>query len=211
MKTAVFAIIQMNRGNTVFFLEYLYPFKKQTFYYKTNPMNCIRIFTTITLLAASISTFAQTKDNTAFDWNHPKYSTAKAYLYNLQNRDFRTFGILDTNKNLNKTVVDTAGVSLNKKQIKKVLAVVTGKTPGEDDYLAKCYVPHHAIVFYDENNNPVAHIAMCFYCGRKKIYPKTNLPKKGLNILKEVIEELDMPILKDPMAYERYAKELKGQ
>ncbi|MEO1054205.1 MAG: hypothetical protein AAFX87_26435, partial [Bacteroidota bacterium] len=91
--------------------------------------------------------------------------------------------------------------------------------------LAKCYSPHHALVFYDKENRPVASLSFCFYCSGIRIYPsipalaklkidygsrtdeewqKFNAHAEAeLNKLKKVMEALDLPVYDDMADYKK--------
>src|SRR5688572_29171625 len=95
-------------------------------------------------------------------WPGVKYSYAKVYLYNV-NGDLRgNHQILKEGK-LDKTV-QGEGKKLSDEQASK-LEKIFASGPAIDELvvgLSGCYIPRHAIVYYDEKDKPVASMSICF-------------------------------------------------
>ena len=69
-------------------------------------------------------------------------------------------------------VINPEGAELTPAQIQTLLTAITGRhTSNPHD----CYQPHHAFVFYDSHDRPVAWIDVCFSCQRQRSWP-TALP-----------------------------------
>ena len=162
---------------------------------------------TIIIVLLSFFSFSQKEIDSLFDFNTLDYSYAKAFLYDLEKES----GLIVKNGNLNPTIVDSVGVRLDSAQATKVIQVITGGSDGLEDERNMCFIPHHGIVFYDENDQVIAHISICFYCGTKYIYPKTIKTERGMNILADIIKELGFPIFDGPQEYAQYGAELRAK
>ncbi|MFM8743817.1 MAG: hypothetical protein ACKODM_10910 [Cytophagales bacterium] len=158
-------------------------------------------------MAASVSAALGQSNQSIFDLKEPKYSMEKAYLYGLS--DVEGAGDILEKGHLNKTVVDTIGVTLTGAQVKKIVTVATGNNDAEVDEQAECFLPHHGVVFYDEKNRPLASVTICFDCRRMKFHPKIVDPEKGITILKEVILELGLPVFDNFEEYLELGKKIR--
>lgn len=158
---------------------------------------------------------AQTKE-----WPYIDYVYAKAYIYNLKtnlNAQYQIVkdGIID------KTAT-SEGVKLTDEQSKKIIQLSNSNVKGLVAGLTGCFIPHHAIVFYSVNNEPVASVMLGFDCESIRLEPVKETPKlkrelieseieEQLTILKEyeqIIQELGFPVLESPSAYKNYSKKL---
>jgi hypothetical protein len=92
--------------------------------------------------------------------------------------------------------------------------------------LSSCYIPHHAIVYYNEKNEPVAWMSICFMCSAiRKYHPvqkenssEPNYNKKTeqkaiaqLEELKKLILETGLPVFNGPAEYLKYEKSLNEE
>lgn len=148
----------------------------------------------------SLSTAAQD-----FSWKKPRYSYAKAYLYNLAANS--SDHVIKSGK-LHPSVVDTSGIILDSLQCGRVISVMQGKSDSQDDQ-GSCFIPHHGIVFYNEKHVPVAWVSLCFSCGQKRAVPEMKKPDKGLADIEKVINETKLPVFRHPDEYIKYGMELK--
>ncbi len=168
----------------------------------------------ITLIGIPFIGNAQTKSK----WPGVEYAYATGYLYNLEGRLAGNHAIIKRDTTLDETVVGK-GVVLNEKQIKTVLDIVNGKnSKALQDGLSSCFIPHHGIVFYDEKDQPVAYITICFYCEGIRIHPTSyystresakvsprqeKMVKHNLEQLTHIIKDLGHPVLNSPYEYQR--------
>lgn len=68
--------------------------------------------------------------------------------------------------------------------------------------IMECYNPHHAIIFYSRDGNPVCCIEICFTCNQVKISPEIRNPTAGdgsyeradLIALAGLFSELKLPL-----------------
>lgn len=153
----------------------------------------------VLFFCASSNLFAQ--NDTLFDFQKLNYTYAKAYLYNPE--DLSRIPILKEGA-LNKTVQDTNGVLLDSSQANNVIQIISGQGNYTPDVPSFCFIPHHGIVFYNDMNEAIAHISICFSCHTKVVVPKTTLTKAGLTELEEIIRALGLPITYNPLGYTVY-------
>ena len=97
-----------------------------------------------------------------------------------------------------------------------------GKLFAENFYIltngiSSCYIPHHAIVYYDDKDKPVASLSICFMCEAIRFYypARKDKPVKyskkteemalvQLEKIKKIFLELGYPVFKNPEEYIKY-------
>ena len=129
-------------------------------------------------------------------WPGIIYSYAKVYLYNVDGNLRGNHQILKEGK-LDKTV-QGEGKKLTDELASK-LEKIFASGPAIDELvngLSGCYIPRHAIVYYNEKDEPVASMSICFECEGilfySPSYPRNSyastekLVKKAQEKLKEI-------------------------
>ena len=174
------------------------------------------LFTIFLFTQVSFSIEAQTNE-----WPYVNYTYAKAFMYNLDSKLRSKYQIVKDEK-IDKTAI-SEGVLLTKKQAEKVIRITAKDVRALLSGLSKCFIPHHAIVFYNKENKPVASFMPSFECEAIKLKPAKPFSKfdaeltdgeiaEQLTILNEyeqIIKELGFPVLKSPSAYKKYSKKLE--
>ncbi len=169
----------------------------------------IFLFSFILILQAN----AQNKD-----WPYFNYAYAKVYMYNF-NSDLNAKYQIIKNGKLDETALPSNKI-LSKKQIDKLIDLTNKKVDGLISGLSKCFNPHHAIVFFDKSDKPLASIMFSFDCEAIRLQPekKTKKRKKELsekeinklmNILSDyrsLIDELKCPVFNTVAEYQYYRK-----
>lgn len=129
-------------------------------------------------------------------WPNVKYSYAKLYLYNIDGQLNGKHQILKEGK-LDKTV-QGEGKKLSEQQLDKLDRIFSSGAAIDEllNGLSGCYIPRHAIVYYDEKDKPVASMSICFECEGIRFYspdyPRNHyastpaLVKKAEEKLKEI-------------------------
>ena len=127
-------------------------------------------------------------------WPYVKYEYAKAYLYNLDSKLHGNYQIVK-NAKIDKTVI-TEGTFLTKEQSRKIIQLSGKDVKGLNAGLSACFIPYHAIVFFSENNKPVASVMLAFDCESMRLEPVKNVSKLNRELTeKEIEEQLIIPIL----------------
>jgi len=129
-------------------------------------------------------------------WPGIKYSYAKVYLYNVDGNLRGSHQILKEGK-LDKTV-QGEGKKLSLEQTSKLEKIFASGAAIDElvNGLSGCYIPRHAIVYYNEKDEPVASMSICFECEGIRFYspsyPRNHyssnekLVKKAQEKLKEI-------------------------
>ena len=117
------------------------------------------------------------------------YAEVRGYAYNKH-------GLVGTpilrNGRLAPSVINKSGVVLTTEQTRRVIAAVTGRTSGirEPEF---CFQPHHAFVFYDAAQKPVAWIELSSVCHAAKAWPQPSGPPINVLALDALVNELSLP------------------
>ena len=131
-------------------------------------------------------------------WPGVKYSYAIVYLYNVDGNLKGSHQILKEGK-LDKTV-QGEGKKLTDEQASKLDKIFASGAAIDElvNGLSGCYIPRHAIVYYNEKDLPVASMSICFECQGIRFYspsyPRNHyssndkLVKKAEEKLKEMEE-----------------------
>lgn len=135
-------------------------------------------------------------------WKNIKFKYAKAFLYN-----YIGFEIVYDGKNLIPGIL--AEKKLSDFQSKIAFELVTKpKIDNEDEnWVAKCFEPHHALVFYNAENEIVAYCSICFMCNQTQVYPLDGYD--GISRYKTFFKNLGFPILANEGELEEYIQFLQ--
>jgi hypothetical protein len=138
------------------------------------------------------------KDTTLFFPQH-KYVKVIGYTFNKNAMEEGEQSILIAKTNKLAKSVDPKNYILTKQNTKTLLNILNDTTSFVDGD-ASCFIPHHAFVFYDEKDLPIANITICFTCYQTESKPKTpimrygGLDDRGWKKLYDFCKGLGMPI-----------------
>ena len=110
-----------------------------------------------------------------------KYVKVVGYTFNKGNdKDDGScdFSIIDRKTKKIVKSVDSVKYTLTKPQADTLLMILNDSSTFREGE-SGCYVPHHAFVFFDATNKPVAHIDICFMCAQSYSYPRYATAKFG--------------------------------
>lgn len=168
-----------------------------------------KLFYTIYLILSINTLSAQAK------WPAVKYTYAKAYMYNLTGNLSGNHKIIKNGK-LDTTVTDN-GKLINVKHLKILEKLFTQNFYILSNGISNCYIPRHAIVYYDDNNNAVASLSVCFTCQAIRFYypVKKDKPVKytkktediavtQLETIKKIFLETGYPVFNNSEEYINY-------
>lgn len=121
-------------------------------------------------------------------WPRAPFKTVRAFAYDCE----AEHGVSFFQKGrMHKGVLNAPGAVLSPSQVQRLLADVTKGEPLDDR--KPCYVPHHAFVFYDAADQPVATLEICFTCRRFQATPP-GLPEQiGYDVPWTIMKELNVP------------------
>ena len=98
-----------------------------------------------------------------------KYATVSAYNFNAkQGRPECTMPVNEDGSLCSS--VKEQGKQLSKTQVQKVLKILNADSSYRRGF-AKCFIPHHALVFFNTEGKPVAQVSLCFKCHQLLIEP----------------------------------------
>ena len=141
------------------------------------------------------------------DWLPREIHEVRAYIYDYT-QDGEYISLLIAGR-LHKGIINKDGAKLSEEQTQRLLkALETGKEPVAQ---AGCYMPHHGFVFFDKDGKAMGHIELCFHCGNSASSPK-GIPNQYWDwvIIRKLLEELKIPILKEDSDYTKLFKEKKN-
>lgn len=152
-------------------------------------------------------------------------SHAKVYLYNLQSQLGSHYEIYKDGQ-LDSTVFTERVIMFTGDSLMQILNwISSSEVQVLQVGLSSCFVPHHAIVFYNSENANVGSLLICFYCDairvsqsliRHRLTKKVNhnmgefsakqmkLAKVHLHKLQTIIEGIGLPVFDSPVEYESW-------
>lgn len=98
---------------------------------------------------------------TRVSWPNVAYTEVRGYCYDYTAEKASSFFV---DGRMHVGVKDAAGVKLSPVQTKRLLAALT--VSHDKQSRTACYKPHHAFVFYNAVEKPVAVFEMCFGCNK---------------------------------------------
>lgn len=139
-------------------------------------------------------------------WLPREIHEVRAYVYDYTQE--KGNDALLKNGKIHSGVINAGGAKLSAMQVerlKNALRSQKERVPG-----AFCYLPHHGFVFYDKDGKAMGHIELCFQCGNVSSSPK-GLPKNEWDWkeIRRLLEELEVPILKQDKDYTKLYHEEK--
>jgi hypothetical protein len=140
-------------------------------------------------------------------WPPVAYKTVRAFAYDCDAEHGVSFW--KHNGRMHKGVLNAPGAVLSPSQVQRLVSdVVVGRPMDERK---PCYVPHHAFVFYDAADKPVATLEICFTCRRFEPTP-SGLPEQiGYDIPWTILKELNVPAERDKRFYGELYRKLHGK
>ena len=125
----------------------------------------------------------------AGEW-HFDFQTVRAYRMNWEDEDAMET-IVAAGK-LNETREPRSGIALSTAQVERLQSAVTGTHP--ELGIGLCLYPHHGFVFFDENDDIVGSIDVCFLCESFRGNPRGFAGSWNLVSIAELIHDLGMPL-----------------
>lgn len=169
-------------------------------------------------LLALLMRQAEAQTKVAPAWPGVPYKTARVFVYNLDNQLHERYHAWKDGKP-NFTLVQP-GTSLDAQQLKELDLILNSDTRILNEGLAKCYEPHHAVFFYDENEKVVAAFDVCFLCEGIRFYPAkqyksevkhytdalTKKAQQQLEQIKHVFTVAGVPVFDSETAVNQYTQ-----
>lgn len=166
----------------------------------------MKSFRGLALLLITVFTAARAENPAASkgDWPGVAYAHVVAYLYDPEVDD-RGNSIVFADGTHHRGIIAPYTRNLMPAQVKRLEALLNPeKEPAFDK--AKCFIPHHGIVFYDEDWKPVASLDLCLTCVDFRARPAHPLKDLDWQAFAEFFRKLGMPVLEDRAGPDAYAK-----
>jgi hypothetical protein len=140
-------------------------------------------------------------------WPPVPYKTVRAFVYDCE-AEHGNMTFINKGGRQHDGVINAPGALLTPAQVQKLLHIAN--TPAVRDRYKPCYVPHHAIVFYDEADRPVANLEICFTCRRHIATPDGTPGIIDYDALWSLMHELGVPAQSGEGYYRRLYREKRG-
>ena len=129
---------------------------------------------------------------------------ARVYLYNLKGDLFAK--IVDKGELIDDKITDPSW-ELRGKSLKASLDLLT-KTFPEKLNPAWCFIPRHAIVYFDDDELIRGYVEICFECNNFMAYPLPYgmVQMNSLKYFRQLFDKLNVPIFGDDQQYLQYRK-----
>lgn len=151
----------------------------------------LKFFVLLALVISTSCKAPQTVSHHGGSLHFSDVTEVRAYRLNWDEKDSFD-GIINRKGRLNSTRIPIDGVILDKSQLQRLEAAVTGSHPSHP--VARCLYPHHAFVFFDSRGGIIGHIDICFLCANYRGEPTGFAESWDLDALQALIKDLGMPI-----------------
>jgi hypothetical protein len=138
--------------------------------------------------------FATSTSKMADEFQGVRFSNVRGFAWAEATEDTEE-GLINNDLSFKPGVINKDGALLNGDQVRRLLAAVTHEHKKHPAY--KCYLPHNAFVFYDENNKPAAFVEICFDCLGRRSQPGGIAESVDYVALVTIFSELNLPFGKD--------------
>lgn len=147
------------------------------------------------ILVFNCSLFISAK---SFIFPDVSYSYINVYYFNINNTTSRPASyVYNPTDGFAKDTLKAA-FTIQKDTKTKLSQILSKGVDGLLIGLSGCFIPRHGLVFYDDKNNPVASLSICFECGGIRIWSsKSGTAKTKATKLNEKLVEQQMTDLKN--------------
>lgn len=159
-------------------------------------------------LTACSTTSSSSPAAAGASWPPAGYTTVRAFVYDCE-AEHRNMSFWRKDGGMHTGVINAPGAVLTPAQVKRVVA--TANTPAPLKKYKPCYVPHHAFVFYDAADKPVATLEVCFTCNRHVATPGGTPEHIDYGTLWAILHEAGVPAERGPYYYRQLYRKTKGR
>ena len=167
----------------------------------------------ILMLISSSHVWAEGKTNPFPD---VEYAYAKAYLFNIE-EDSNQEHIYGPSGWARTKFGD--GETIKQAQLKALHRAVNRDPDILLMGLAKCFIPRHGVVYFDQEDQPVAALSICFQCQGMRFFPepkdegrfrmrvgreKMRMARKDLKDMEMVMKDIGLPVSENLQEYAQY-------
>jgi len=155
---------------------------------------------------SACSTTSTPSAGTGTSWPSVAYKSVRAFVYDCE-AEHQNMTFLNKGGRIHDGVINAPGALLSPAQVARVISIAS--TPATRDKYKPCYVPHHAIVFFDDAERPVACLEICFTCRRHIASPSGTPDIIDYPALWALMHELGVPAERGEGYYRRLYREKK--
>lgn len=123
-------------------------------------------------------------------WPAARYKTVRAYAWP---STLDRGAIVRRDMKPARGVLSAKGVELSFGQIQRLIIAATRLRPEGRYIVSMCYRPHHAFIFYDKRDRPVAFIEVCLDCHGSRLVPEMTDSEPHYGDLAALCVELGLP------------------
>jgi hypothetical protein len=156
---------------------------------------------------SSCSTTSGPASGPQTSWPPVNYKSVRAFVYDCE-AEHQNMTFINKGGRMHEGVINSPGVLLSPAHRDNLLRIAN--TPAVRDRYKPCYVPHHAIVFYDDADRPVANLEICFTCRRHIATPDGTPGVIDYDALWSLMHELGVPAQRGEGYYRRLYRAKKG-
>lgn len=153
-------------------------------------------------------------DARSFHFPDVEYAYAKIYYFNLGEIKTRPDDYIYSKEDGFAKSISGEGKISSKALTSNIEKLFLYHKDGLLNGLSGCYIPRHGIIYFDENDTPVASLSICFECEAIRMWtikkgkikssnPKATEGESQLNTLKNFILKEDIMVSKDLEAYDK--------
>ena len=122
-------------------------------------------------------------------WPPARFASVRAFVYDCDAD--KSVSFFQKDGSLHRGIINGPGALLSGTQVQRLMPALTTETVRK--HRTACYIPHHAMVFYDAAGRPVAHSEICFTCTIQRSAPE-GLPEHiNFQAVWDLLRELDVP------------------
>lgn len=105
---------------------------------------------------------------------------------------------------LSKDIIGAYTRTLSPFSKRKLAAILTQKNK-KPLLVSDCFLPHHGIVFWNEEGAIIGHLSICFHCNNYRAVPR-DLSAEVLNLegLKRLFKKQAIPVMDDIKDYKQF-------
>ena len=145
------------------------------------------------------------------------YSYVKLYLFNVDESNDRPDRQIWDDKGYAPSIKGN-GKKLEKNQLSLLQGVMKQDLSSLIFGLSKCFIPRHGLIYFNDKDEPIASISICFECEKMSLYPNPYAKikfdstfseltaLKQLESIRELILLSNLPVYKDVNSYKTLPK-----
>lgn len=145
------------------------------------------------------------------------YSYVKIHLFNIEESNDKPDRYVWDDNGYASSIIGH-GIRLQRNELSRLQGVVQQDLSSLILGLSKCFVPRHGLIYFNDKDEPVASVSICFECEKITLYPNSYANIKfdsafseltalsQLDSLRELMILSNLPVYKDVNLYKTLLK-----